>query len=128
MAVAYRSHSVVAYASGRTDTSITAPSGIADGDILLLAFFCGKLTTTPPSVTMPTGFTVIQGPTSVYDSFSDFYGARYLAWKLASGESGSYGTTHTSASSGALMVCVSGADSATPTSSSNSRGAGPYDT
>ena len=116
---AFRSMSSIGYGS-RTNTVVTAPSGIVNGDILILAvLIAGPSPETRPTPTMPSGFTVIQGPAEVTDA-SDFGVKRVLAWKLASSESGSYTVTHAAASSQAVMVCISGASSSTPVSSDNS--------
>lgn len=111
---AFRSLSSTTYAS-RTNTVITAPTGIVDGDVLILMFIAGA-TPTPPTPTLPAGFTLIQGGSSVTD-VDGFTVTRYLAWKLAASESGSYTVTHAAGSSQGLIVCVSGGDpSATPLS------------
>jgi hypothetical protein len=110
-----RSMSSTTYTS-RTNTTLTAPTGITNGDVLILAFFIGA-SGTPPTPTLPAGFTVIQGPTTQNDG--SFQGTRRLAWKIASGESGSYSITHSAGSSQAVMLCVQNAASSTPVSSSN---------
>ena len=114
-ATALRSMSNTTYAS-RTNTTITAPSGIADGDILILSFILGGAS--PPSATLPAGFTLLQGPNT--RTVSGFSVIRRLAWKYASGESGDYTVTHTSSSSQGAMLCISGGVFATPVSSDNS--------
>jgi len=110
-----RSMSNTTYAS-RTNTTLTAPTGITNGDVLILAFFIGAAGT-PPTPTLPAGFTVIQGPTTQNDG--SFQGTRRLAWKIASGEGGSYSITHAAGSSQAVMLCVQNAANSTPVSSNN---------
>lgn len=116
MAADYRSHSSTTYAS-RTNTTITAPAGIVDGDVLVLFFLVG-VAGTPPTPTLPSGFSVIQGPTTVSDS--GFSVASRVAIKGASGESGDYTVTHSAASSQGVIVCVSDGDIAQVVSSANS--------
>jgi hypothetical protein len=112
-AAAYRAVSFTSYAS-RTNTTINAPAGVTNGDVLILAFIAGGAT--PPTPTLPAGFTTIQGPTTETDG--SFGVSRTLAWKVASGEGASYTITHATASSAAVMVAISGASSSTPVSSS----------
>lgn len=114
-AAAFRSISSTTYAS-RTNTIVTAPTGIQNGDILLLVLILGA--STPPTPTLPSGFSVLSGgPTTITDS--GFSVACRLAWKLASSESGNYTATHATASSQGMMLAISGASSATPVSSVN---------
>ena len=115
-AAAFRSLSNMTYGS-RTNTTITAPSGIVDGDILILALVIGKSGSAPPAATLPAGFSTIQGPNET--ETGTFFVNRILAWKVASGESGSYTVTHASASSQGVMLCISGASGSTPVSSDN---------
>lgn len=115
MSAAYRSHSNTTYAT-RTNTTITAPSGITDGDILLLFFFGFNLT----SVTLPTGFTQLSGsPVNNAGPFST-----YIAYKVASGESGDYTVTHGSLSTQGAIVVVSGGDTTNPPTCTFNTGTG----
>jgi hypothetical protein len=116
MAVAYESISSTTWAS-RTNTTITAPSGITDGDLLLLFHVIG--TGTPPTQTPPAGFTALPGtwPQTITESG---YSMAARAWyKIASGESGNYTVTHI-APAGAFGACqgamvrISGADTSSP--------------
>lgn len=111
MAVAYRSSNVVKYAT-RTNTVITAPSGIQDGDILFIVFDIGG--SSLPSVTPPSGFVAVPGYTPVTNTDAGFSVKTYAWWKAASSESGNYTVTHASASTEAYMAAVSGADTTTP--------------
>lgn len=105
MAAAYRSHSATTYAT-RTNTTITAPAGIQDGDVLLLAFLVGG--GSPPTPTLPSGFTLLSGyPSTVTDA--GFSVTLRVAYKVASSESGDYTVSHSSAPSQGLMIAVSGA-------------------
>jgi hypothetical protein len=117
MGASYRSHSTTTYAN-RTNTVLTEPAGIVNGDVLLLALLLAG-TGTAPTPTLPAGFTVISGPTTISDG-AGFGVVRRLAWKVAASESGSYTITHTAYTSQAFMICVQGADTAaTPQVTSN---------
>lgn len=118
MAAALRSFSSTTLAD-RTDTTVTAPSGITDGDILLFVLHTlndGSYI----DVTLPSGFTAFAGyPTSIIEST---YRLRtYIGWKVAASESGNYTATHnyTTFTQG-YMLAVSGASTSTPLISTNS--------
>ena len=124
MTVAFRSLTSTTYAS-RTNTTLTAPAGLANGDILLAAIITGA---NNPGVasTPPAGFTALPGsPTTVFDA-GGFYGKLAVYKKVAASESGSYTFTHATASSQGVLLAVSGADGTSPVdvSSSNFSGTG----
>lgn len=106
MAVAIRSQTSTTYAS-RTNTVLTAPTGLANNDILL-AFIFSAAQTTGPVPTPPTGFTQIGTSTSVTDG-GGFNGKFSVFWKRAASESGSYTFTHSAASSQGVLLAISGA-------------------
>lgn len=113
MACAVGSVSLLA-PGNRSNSSFTAPSGISDGDILVLLMTTGRnpvLSATPPS-----GFTAFTGfPADMPSHSGDPYVVRINAWyKVASGESGSYATTHTTADSEGIMYRVTGGNTGTP--------------
>jgi hypothetical protein len=87
-----------------TNTTITAPAGIVDGDILILTMWLGG-PDAPPTPTFPSGFTEIDF-TSVTDG--SYNGNMHVAWKRAAGESGDYTVTHESASAQGFMAAYSG--------------------
>jgi hypothetical protein len=99
----------------RTNTTIPAPSGIQDGDLLLLGHLLFVASTSPPSVTLPSGFAHLAdsphtiNPTAGVDSF-----VLRLAVKEASGESGDYTLTHSEASTQGWIARISGWDGNTP--------------
>jgi hypothetical protein len=111
---AFRSMSSVTYLN-RTDITINAPAGVQNGDILILYLTLGAAS--PPTPTLPSGFTVIQGPTTITDS--GFSNTVRLAWKVASSEPGSYTISHATSNSQAIIVAISGASGSTPVSSMN---------
>ena len=106
MAIAFRSLTSLAYAS-RTNTTLTAPAGLADGDILIALIITAKATTAP-TPTPPAGFTSFGAVTSVTDAGS-FNGRMHVFWKRAAAESGSYTFTHAVASSQGILAAYSGA-------------------
>lgn len=110
-AVAYQSSSTVAPAT-RTNTTITAPTGIANGDLLVILISSGGASAV--TITAPAGFSSATGfPLSI--SKADPWTTRgYCFFKIASGESGNYTCTHASAVSNAIMYRISGSDTSTP--------------
>jgi hypothetical protein len=110
---AYRSHAGLTYAGGRTNSVIPAPAGIQNNDQLIAAFFTGT-PTSPITTTPPAGFVHVSGsPISVAD-FGGFNGRFNVFRKPASGESGSYTFTHTSASTEGVIMAISGVNPTTP--------------
>ena len=107
MAAAYRSHSATTYAT-RTNTTITAPAGIADGDVLTLIFVRGNPGSAPATPTWPSGFALESGfPTNVID-FDSFNVSCWVLTKIASGESGDYAVTHGNGASQGVVIASSG--------------------
>ena len=90
----------------RTNTTVTAPSGITDGDLLLL-FAITAADPAAPAVTPPAGFTLWEGtwPQPITDGF--FVIATSLYYKYASSESGNYTFTHANCSSQGAMFRIS---------------------
>lgn len=108
------------YAS-RTNTTVTAPSGIQDGDILFYAHFAASTGTGTKTVTAPTGFGAVDGGTWPLNINDGSFGASIRVWyKIASGESGNYTATHASLNTQGVMWRVSGGDSAAPKANTNS--------
>ena len=122
MAAAVRAVTSIALGS-RTNTTLTAPAGLANDDILLAVMCVGDGNDqTVPAVTPPAGFTQLTGfPITI--SQTDPYATGLRAfWKLAASESGSYTFTHGAADSEGMMYAISGADSTpiNPNASTNS--------
>jgi len=115
MAVDFGSISNTTYAS-RTNTTITAPSGIEDDDVLYLFHLLGSAS--PPTPTPPAGFVVADTPvgeTYPIDASDGSFILSLRVWrKTASGESGDYTVTHSAASSQGVIVRVTGADTGNP--------------
>ena len=107
MAAAYRSHSATTYAT-RTNTTITAPAGIADEDVLTLIFVRGNDGSAPATPTWPSGFALESGfPTNA--TSADLYNVNcWVLTKIASGESGNYTVTHGNGASQGVVIASSG--------------------
>jgi hypothetical protein len=101
---AVRSLASLTYA-GRTDTTVSKPTGTVDGDILLVAMFAGN-SSTINAVTPPTGFKLLQKPNHL--AYGGFHGELYVYWKRASGEPSSYTFSHSTNSTQIVMLAVSG--------------------
>jgi hypothetical protein len=113
MAVANRSATTNITYTSRTNTVITAPGTIVNGDVLLIYFIIGA-TGAPPTPTAPAGFTLASGyPHTTGPDTNNFEVVHYLWTKTASGESGNYTITHAVASTQAYMASYSGGDTAT---------------
>lgn len=113
---AFVSDSFVNYGT-RTNTDITAPGSIVDGLGLLIVFEIGALN--PPGVPTPTppaGFNILNNyPVTRADS-NGFTVDTYAWLKIAASEAGNYQVVHSSASSNAYMVAVSGINTVSPVS------------
>ena len=111
MAAAVRAITSLALGN-RTNSTLTAPAGLANDDILL-AFLCAGdgNDQTAPTVTPPSGFTLLTGFPIQIDQPDPYATAMRVWWKLASSESGSYVFTHGAADSEGVMYAISGADS-----------------
>lgn len=98
----------------RTNSTFTAPAGLADNDILLCVMCCGDAgDQTAPAVTPPSGFTQLTGFPVTISQADPYATALRVFWKLAASESGSYTFTHGAADSEGVLYAISGAD-ATP--------------
>ena len=119
MASAFRSSSNTTYAS-RTNTTVTAPAGISDGDVLIYSLFVGAVGSAP-TATAPSGFSAPSGGTwPIQINDGAFFARIYVWYKIASGESGNYTATHAAGSSQGSMIAVSGGSSSAPTATTNS--------
>lgn len=99
--------------SNRSNSTFTAPSGISDGDVLVILMHTGR--NPALTATAPTGFTAFTGFPTNMSTYSDSYVVRLHAWyKVASGESGNYATSHTAADTEGIIYRVTGADTTTP--------------
>lgn len=111
MAADFESLSNTTYAS-RTNTTCTAPSGIVNGDLLLM-FVVTAADPEAPDPTPPDGFTAV--PSLGIPDLGDGFNLELRSYyKIASGESGDYTVTHTACSSQVTMVRVSAVDTTTP--------------
>ncbi len=120
--VAYRSSSATTYAS-RTNTMLTAPSGIQNGDLLVIVFDIGAAS--PPTPTPPSGFTALPNFSSPMAMTASGFTVNMYAWyKFASSESGNYTVTHASASSQGYIAAITGANTTTPFSPNPTKNTG----
>lgn len=116
MAIAFRSQTSAVFAQPGSGV-VTAPAGIQNGDLLVLAVFIGCNDPAPPATpTPPTGFTaptVTTGTAFPIEVDSGFAGALYVWTKEASSESGNYTYTYSTAQAGigveSWMAAISGA-------------------
>jgi len=94
--------------SSRVNTTITAPTGIVNGDLLVAVF--GSISLTVLDVTPPAGWN--------YLTAGDFYSVdRHtlrIYYKVASSESGNYTFSHSSAETEGVIFAISGADTTNP--------------
>jgi hypothetical protein len=113
VAVDYATSSTVTEATAANAT-YTAPTGIVDGDLLLIwqEFFSTGTVVTP---TPPAGFLVVPGVTwPLVVTPTGATGHVWFWFKIASGESGNYTVTHASSVRRGKMVRVTGADTTAP--------------
>ena len=99
-----------------TNTVLTAPSGLANDDILILAWSCeADVTPTPPS-----GFAQL-----IDIDHASVANDLFVWWKRAASESGSYTVTHSLSWTEAYLVAVQSASTtADPTVGSGNSGTG----
>jgi hypothetical protein len=112
MAVSVASTSVFAEATG-TAATFTPPTGIVDGDLLiiwLMQFLSGG----PGLASTPAGFAVLPTGTWPYPHPTKTDFTQNAWYKIASGESGDYVSTFTSCVSRGIMLRISGANTSTP--------------
>lgn len=108
MAAAFRSSSSLSSGT-RTNSTLTAPAGIVDGDWLTIVFYIeANVTPTPP-----TGFSQIQtgGLDTVGGADNESFDV-YVYRKKAASESGNYTVTHASSFTAGYMEADSGGDGA----------------
>lgn len=111
MPAAFGSGSTLA-AGTRTNSTITAPASIANGDVLLYILSIGGAA--GPTATPPAGFAIVDASWPMAYSRPDPWAVKvYAWWKIASGESGNYAATHSSAATEGYIYRITGAD-ATP--------------
>lgn len=116
MAVVVETTSALNLAS-RTNSTITAPTGIQNGDVLLAFLVAGDSNDqTAPTVTPPSGFNPITGSGGTISAADPYASALNIFVKVASGESGDYTFTHGAADTEGFMYRLSGVDTSTPIS------------
>jgi hypothetical protein len=114
MAAEFRSGSILSRTT-RTNSTITAPAGIQDGDVLLIIFEIAAATPPgPPTPTAPAGFALSDGGFPATNTDGAFISNVYVWSKVASSEAGNYTVTHSSSISSAYMLAASGAAAVSP--------------
>lgn len=126
MAAAIGSVSAMAVGS-RANTTFTAPTGITDGDVLLIIMDTGNDPAVTP--TAPSGFSAVTGfPHTMGSLNPDPFVVTIFAWtKVAASESGNYATTHGTCISEGIIYritgCANPAITVTPTVTLHAEGA-----
>jgi hypothetical protein len=110
MAITWVSGSNTTYAS-RANTTITAPSGIANNDVMI-ARIVTAASSEAPDPTAPAGWTQIGSTIDGTAGGFNLEARDYI--KVASGESGNYTWTHSTASSQGWIGVFRGVDTTTP--------------
>jgi hypothetical protein len=100
---AYESISSTTWTS-RTNTTVTAPSGITDGDLLLGIFAAGAASAEAPDPTPPSGFTALSGSWPIELLEYSFNLELRVYSKIAASESGDYTFTHATCESQGVIV------------------------
>lgn len=95
-------------ATNTTSTIITAPTGITDGDLLVICVAVDGDQTA--SIAAPAGFSTIYNLSN-----TSLYGTLFVSYKVASGESGNYTVSWAGSEEAyAVMYRISGVDTTTP--------------
>lgn len=116
MAVAYESISSTTYGS-RTDTTVTAPTGIQAGNLLLAWMAKVHGSSLDDAPTPPTGFATVPGTWPLEPSGPAIFMDCWLYYKVAdSGDAVAvdFTFTHAARSTQVVMIRVSGQDTGTP--------------
>lgn len=115
MAIAVASVSNTPLHGSRTNTTITAPTGITNGDLLVAVLFVGHASTLPLlTVTPPAGWSEETNSPSGIDDTDPYEVSIRVYHKVASGESGDYTFTHAAAETQGYMYRLTGADTSNP--------------
>src|SRR4051812_44268165 len=115
MAVAFDNATSVAEATS-VNVTYTAPTGIADGDLLLIWHTEWKSGSAPPVASPPTGVAAVPGTTFPIHQVGAATGNMdtWLWYKIAASESGNYVVTRTSSVRRGIMALVKGNHTTTP--------------
>lgn len=112
MAAALGSFSNTTYGSN-TNTTVTAPTGVQAGDYLLLLVALGA-SGEAPDPTPPSGFTAIATPVDIGDTFNLELRSYGKVADSGDAAAANFTVTHTTASSQAVMLRITGVDADTP--------------
>jgi hypothetical protein len=115
MAIAVATTSNTPLHANRVNTTITAPTGIANGDLLVAVIHAGDASLLPAlTVTPPAGFTEVTNSPSAVADVDPYTVAMHVYWKVAASEAGNYTFTHTTAGTQGFMYRLTGANTTTP--------------
>jgi hypothetical protein len=115
MAIVVESTSNTPTFATRTNSTITAPTGITNGDVLVAVLSVGDASGLQAlAITPATGFTEVTNSPAA-DARSDPYTISvHVFWKVASSEAGNYTFSHSSAGTEGFMYRLSGVNTASP--------------
>jgi hypothetical protein len=98
----------------RTNSTLTAPASIANGDLLVNVMHAGNASLTALAITPPAGWSAIPNDPSTKNAPDPYSIAMHVFYKVASGESGNYTFTHSSGETEGFIYRLTGADTTTP--------------
>lgn len=113
MAVAFSNATTVAEATA-VNATYTAPTGITNGNLLLIWHFVYNGAGAPVTPTPPTGFAAPAGAWPIHVVVGAQQADSYLWYKIAASESGNYVVTHASSVRRGIMALVTGNHTTTP--------------
>jgi hypothetical protein len=111
MAIAFRSEAHTSYLASQTNTTVTKPAGVVDGDIMVMTLAVASSVLTDievADITPPAGWTTIGTSTVQTQSGGGFHGRLSVWWKRASSEGSSYAFTHSTMNSQLMIAAYSG--------------------
>jgi hypothetical protein len=99
----------------RTNSTLVAPAGIVNNDLLIAYLAVGQTVSSPATPVAPAGWSTLPG-SPLAPNFGGFFTKYNVFYKVASGESGNYVFTHPAASSCGVICRYPGVDPAAPLS------------
>ncbi|MBA3588193.1 hypothetical protein [Methylibium sp.] len=114
---AFRSIASINYAQ-RANASVSVPSGVVDGDVLLLAFLTGRASSALDA-TAPAGWTLVSGFPTTSNDAGNFFVRTWLYSRVANSEPASYSFSHATVATEGVMVAVSGGSATAPVATIN---------
>jgi hypothetical protein len=115
MAIAVGSTSNTPTYGTRTNSTIVAPSGIANGNLLVAVLHVGDASALPAlAITPPAGWTEVTNSPAAQAKADPYTIAIHIFYKVASGESGNYTFSHSTAETEGFMYRLTGTHATTP--------------